>query len=83
MWLVCHQRLRDRAVLALPEYRRQTLPQSRTIEQVELVTLECVWRWNNQCLHGELNMRTPIEVEAAYYADLESPNPAPAGQSSR
>lgn len=35
--------------------------------------------WNNQRLHGELDMRTPVEVETGYYADLESANPAPAG----
>jgi transposase InsO family protein len=55
----------------------------RTVEQVELATLEYVWWWNNQRLHGELDMRTPIEVEDAYYADLESANPAPAGQGCR
>ncbi|MBT8796830.1 IS3 family transposase [Microbacterium flavum] len=31
----------------------------RTVEQVELATLEWVWWWNNQRLHGELDMRTP------------------------
>lgn len=51
----------------------------RTVEQVELATLEWAWCWNNQRLHGELDMRTPIEVETAYYADLESAQPAPAG----
>ena len=30
----------------------------RTIEQVELATLEWVWWWNNSRLHGELDMRT-------------------------
>ncbi len=55
----------------------------RTVEQVELATLEYVWWWNNQRLHGELDMRTPIEVEDAYHADLESAQPAPAGQGSR
>jgi len=55
----------------------------RTVEQVELATLEWVWWWNNQRPHGELDMRTPLEVEQAYYADLESANPAPAGQGSR
>ncbi|WP_100814501.1 IS3 family transposase [Microbacterium lacus] len=53
----------------------------RTLEQVELATLEWVWWWNNQRLHGELDMRTPIEVEDACYADQESAQPAPAGQS--
>lgn len=49
----------------------------RTIEQVELATLEWVWWWNNQRLHAELDYRTPTEVEAAHYADLESPEPTP------
>ena len=55
----------------------------RTVEQVELATLEWVWWWNNSRLHGELDMRTPVEVENAYYADLESAQPVSAGQSSR
>ncbi|UFS60602.1 IS3 family transposase [Subtercola endophyticus] len=45
----------------------------RTVEQVELATLEYVWWWNNQRLHGELDMRTPIEVENEYYADTKAP----------
>lgn len=49
----------------------------RTIEQVELATLEWVWWWNNQRLHAELDYRTPAEIEAAHYADLESPEPTP------
>lgn len=55
----------------------------RTVEQVELATLEWVWWWNNQRLHGELDMRTPIEIEQSYYADLKSAQPAPAGQNSQ
>lgn len=55
----------------------------RTVEQVELATLEYVWWWNNQRLHGELDYRTPIEVEQAFYAALESPQPATAGQGNR
>ncbi len=55
----------------------------RTVEQVELATLEYVWWWNNQRLHGELDMRTPLEVEQAYYADLETAQPATAGQENR
>ncbi|WP_461640620.1 IS3 family transposase [Leucobacter sp. BZR 635] len=43
----------------------------RTVEQVELATLKYVWWWNNERLHGELDMRTPAEVEAAYYANAE------------
>jgi putative transposase len=45
----------------------------RTIEQVEYATLEWVWWWNNQRLHGELGMLTPQEVEAQYYADSNHP----------
>ena len=55
----------------------------RTVEQVELATLEWVWWWNNQRLHGELDLRTQLEVENAYYADLESAQPASAGQTIR
>ncbi|GAA2250108.1 hypothetical protein GCM10009851_39620 [Herbiconiux moechotypicola] len=52
----------------------------RKVEQVELATLEYVWWWNNSRLHGELGYRTPAEIEAAYYADQESPQPATARQ---
>ena len=31
----------------------------RTVEHVELATLQWVWWWNNSRLHGELDMRTP------------------------
>ena len=40
----------------------------RTVEQVELATLERVWWWNNQRLHSELDYRTPVEAENEYYA---------------
>ena len=49
-----------------------------TIEQVELATLEWVWWWNTQRLHSELGYRTPGEVEATYYADLDTPETATA-----
>jgi len=52
----------------------------RTVEQVELATFEYVWWWNNARLHGEHGNRTPVEVEAAGYAGLESAQPALAGQ---
>ena len=55
----------------------------RNLEQLELPTFEWVWWWNNQRLHGELDMRTPLEVEIAYYADQESAQPAPAGHTSQ
>ena len=50
----------------------------KTVEQVELATLEYVWWWNNQRLHGELDLRTPNEVEEAYYADHDTPETATA-----
>jgi len=52
----------------------------RTVEQVELATLEWVWWWNNQRLHSELDYRTPIEAETEYYADPESLLKATASQ---
>ena len=55
----------------------------RTVEQVELATLEYVWWWNNQRLHSELNYRTPIEAEQAFYAALEEAPSAAAGQGNR
>ena len=55
----------------------------RTVEQVELATLEYVWWWNNQRLHGELDMRTPAEVEADYYAGLDTPLGTPVSQTAR
>ena len=74
-----HLRRRGRGCRRLDEARRRG-ERELTIEQVELATLEYVWWWNNQRLHGELGMRTPLEVEAAYYAAQESPQPALAGQ---
>jgi transposase InsO family protein len=41
----------------------------RSVEQVELATLEWVWWFNNQRLHSELDYATPAEMEAEYYAD--------------
>jgi len=52
----------------------------RTVEQVEFATLEYVWWWNNQRLHGKRDTRTPLEVEQAYYGALESTQSAHAGQ---
>jgi putative transposase len=44
----------------------------RTVEPVELATLEYVWWWNNQRLHSELDYRTPVEAENEYFANPES-----------
>ena len=55
----------------------------RTVEQVELATLEWVWWWNNQRLHSELDYRTPIEIEQTFYAAHEDPLSATAGQGNR
>ena len=49
----------------------------------ELATLEYVWWWNTARLHSELDYCTPTEVGAAYYADLGSAQPAPAGRGNR
>jgi transposase InsO family protein len=38
----------------------------------QLATLEWVWWWNNQRPHSELDYRTPIEAETAYYPDPAS-----------
>ena len=34
----------------------------RTVEQVELATLEWVWRFNNQRLHSEIGNVPPVEI---------------------
>lgn len=52
----------------------------RTVEQVELATLEYVWRWNNQRLHGELNMRTPAEAEPTIALASTHPRGQPVSQ---
>jgi hypothetical protein len=44
----------------------------RTVDQVELATLEYVWWCNNQRLHSELDYRRPVQAEDDYYADPES-----------
>ena len=54
-----------------------------TVEQVELATLEYVWWWNIQRLHGELDMRTPAEVEADYYVGLDTPLGTPVTRTAR
>ena len=51
----------------------------KTVEQVELATLEWVWWWNNQRLHSALNMQTPTQAETTFYASQHSPQPALAG----
>jgi transposase InsO family protein len=47
----------------------------RTVEEVELATLEWVWWFNNTCLHSELGYRTPNETENAYYDSQHSRTP--------
>jgi len=37
-----------------------------------------VWWWNNERLDSELGYRTSAEVEAANYADLDTPETASA-----
>ena len=38
----------------------------RSIEEVELATLEWVWWFNNSRLHSELEYQTPAEYETNY-----------------
>jgi putative transposase len=40
----------------------------RTVEQLEFAIFEYLDWWNHRRLHGELDMITPIEKEASYYA---------------
>lgn len=47
----------------------------RTIEEVELATLEWVWWFNNSRLHSELGYRTPVEIETAYYDSQNARTP--------
>ncbi|QNE46188.1 IS3 family transposase [Glaciihabitans sp. INWT7] len=64
--------------LYMTELIRQRGPWQK-VEQVELATLEYVWWWNDQRIHGELDMQNPTEIESAYYIDQDSAQPAPAG----
>jgi transposase InsO family protein len=41
----------------------------RSVEHVELATLEWAWWFNNRRLHSELGYRTSAKVEAEYYAE--------------
>ena len=46
----------------------------RTVEQVELGTLEYVDWWNHRRLHSEIGNLPPAELEARYYAQLATKN---------
>jgi putative transposase len=52
----------------------------RSIEQVELATLEWVEWWNNRRLHSTLGGRSPAEYEAVYHQDQQQPVLATATQ---
>ena len=45
----------------------------RSVEQVELATLEWVEWWNRRRLHTALGARSPAEFEAAYHQDQQQP----------
>ena len=47
----------------------------RSIEEVELATLEWVWWFNNSRLHSELNYQTPVEYEDDYYNSQQARTP--------
>jgi len=47
----------------------------RTIEEIELATLEWVWWFNNTRLHSEIGYRTPNKSENAYYNAQRSRTP--------
>lgn len=49
----------------------------RTVDQVELATLEHFWGWNSARLHGEPDLIDPFEVEQAYHADHVSGQTGP------
>lgn len=48
----------------------------RTIDDVEYVTLEWVDWYNNRRLHSQLDYVPPDEYEAAYYAHMQTSQPA-------
>jgi putative transposase len=43
----------------------------RTVDDVELATLEWVHWWNNQRIHGYLNDVSPVEYETAYHQQTQ------------
>jgi len=45
----------------------------RSVEQVELATLEWVDWWNHRRLHTALGGRSPAEYETAYHQDHQQP----------
>jgi len=47
----------------------------RSIEEVELATLEWVCWFNNSRLHSELNYQTPVEYEDNYYKSQQTRTP--------
>jgi putative transposase len=48
----------------------------RTIEQLEFALLEYIDWWNHRRLHGQIGTRPPVEVEAEYYRQHRSLEPA-------
>ena len=52
----------------------------RSVEQLEIATLEWVWWWNTMRLHGELDMHTPTEIETSYYAVQQAHCETPVSQ---
>jgi len=55
----------------------------RTVEEVELATLEWVWWFNNTRRHSELDYRTPNEAHASHYPSQQDARPAFASPANR
>lgn len=52
----------------------------RTVDDLELATLNYVYWFNCQRLHSAIGYRTPVEAEQDYYRHNPAPAPARAGQ---
>ncbi len=60
-------------------------PPRRTVARVddlELATLNWVWRFNEIRLHGEIGHVPPVEFEAAYYRQMNAQQQPPLGEPS-
>ncbi|OJI01037.1 transposase [Corynebacterium diphtheriae] len=73
----CNHRLNPSSMCALAEtvnglYKTELIYQRRSwdsLADVELATMHWVYWWNNKRYHDALGLKTPAQVEAAYYAN--------------